>query len=192
MLQALRRFRVVVFVVISSLLVPLAYLGLLQASGNFHEVLPGQFYRAAQLSPQYLDAQIKRFGIKTVLNLRGRLDGEKWYRDELKVTEARSVRQIDFGMSPRQRLSRESAVELVKLMRDAAKPILVHCRSGADRTGLATVIYLNQIAGMDEEQAEAQLSMRFGHFGIPLLSPTYAMDESWEDLEQMFGVKDRT
>lgn len=190
--QVLRRFRVVLFVLISTVLGSLAHLGFLQASGNFHEVLPGQFYRAAQLSPQYLDAQIKRFGIKTVLNLRGKLDGEQWYRDQLKVTEARGVRQIDFAMSADQRLTRERAIELVKLMRDAAKPILVHCRSGADRTGLATVIYLNQVAGMDEEQAEAQLSMRFGHIGIPVLSPTYAMDESWEDLEQLFGVKDRT
>ncbi len=69
------------------------------------------------------------------------------------------------------------------ILKDAKHPILIHCRSGADRTGLASVIYLAKVAKVDEEVAERQLSVRYGHIGIPLLSPTYAMDESWEALE---------
>lgn len=47
-------------------------------------------------------------------------------------------------------------------MRDAPKPILVHCLSGADRTGLASVMYSQQIANMKEDVAGRQLSFAFG------------------------------
>ena len=78
-------------------------------------------------------------------------------------------------------------VRLVALMRDAPKPLLIHCRAGADRSGLAASLYLAAIDGAGEERAEAQLSFRFGHIGIPWLSETYAMDETWEALETWLG-----
>ena len=52
-----------------------------------------------------------------------------------------------------------------------------------------SAIYLQQIAGDDEKKAEGQLSILYGHLGIPYLSSTYAMDESWEQLEKRFGLK---
>lgn len=84
-------------------------------------------------------------------------------------------------------LGGDEARQLATLLRDAPKPLLIHCRSGSDRTGLASAIYLNQVANIDQETAERQLSLRFGHIGIPLVSPTYAMDESWERLEKSFA-----
>ena len=69
------------------------------------------------------------------------------------------------------------------LCHDAPRPILIHCRSGADRTGLASVVYLARVAHADEETAERQLSIRYGHFAVPFFSSAYAMDESWEDME---------
>jgi hypothetical protein len=42
---------------------------------------------------------------------------------------------------------------------------------------------------MDEETAEGQLSIYFGHIGIPYLSSAYAMDESWEILEDHWARK---
>ena len=42
---------------------------------------------------------------------------------------------------------------------------------------------------MDEETAEWQLTPIYGHFGIPFLSPSFAMDETWEELEPLFGIE---
>ncbi|MFN3444028.1 MAG: hypothetical protein ACK4Z3_16590, partial [Rhizobium rosettiformans] len=78
-----------------------AYVGLLILSGNFHEVLPGQFYRSAQLSGERLGAEIDRYGIKTVINLRGENPGKDWYDDEIAATAAHGARHVDFGMSAR-------------------------------------------------------------------------------------------
>ncbi|MFD2031462.1 tyrosine-protein phosphatase [Ancylobacter dichloromethanicus] len=50
-------------------------------------------------------------------------------------------------------------------MKDAKKPILIHCQAGADRSGLASALYLAAIKkNSAEAEAEAQLSIRYGHF----------------------------
>ncbi|MBB5277160.1 protein tyrosine/serine phosphatase [Rhizobium rosettiformans] len=164
-----------------------AYVGLLILSGNFHEVLPGQFYRSAQLSGERLGAEIDRYGIKTVINLRGENPGKDWYDDEIAATAAHGARHVDFGMSARKDLTAERTQELLSILKTAEQPILVHCMSGADRTGLASVIFLQQVAGVDEEEAEWQLSPLYGHINLPFLA-AYAMDDSWEALEKVIGL----
>ncbi|MCS4093578.1 dual specificity protein phosphatase family protein [Rhizobium sp. BK176] len=160
-----------------------AYPAYLQLSGNFHTVVEGEFYRSAQPSPQQLEAYVRDYGIKTVINLRARGDKGSWYAAEVGTTERLGVTHVDFPMSASKVLTLDRADELMKLMASLPKPILVHCQAGADRTGLASAIYSTRIAGRDEEAAERQLSFYFGHVGIPRLSAAYAMDESWEDLE---------
>lgn len=167
----------------------LAFQQVLRLSGNFHTVVPDQFYRSSQLSPTALEGYVQRYGVKTIINLRGAEPNKKWYRDEKQVADSLGVTMVDFGMSATRLLSADRAAQLVAIMKDAQKPILVHCLDGADRTGLVSVIYASQVAGEDDKTAERQLSTRYGHFGIPLLSPTFAMDTSWEDLETFFGVE---
>lgn len=68
-------------------------------------------------------------------------------------------------------------------MASVPKPILIHCRSGADRSGLAAALYVSKVAGLDNAKAEAQLSFYYGHVGIPVVSAAYAMDKSLKDIE---------
>lgn len=46
------------------------YMGINQISGNFHEVIPGELYRSAQPGSAVIDEAVKRYGIKTIVNLR--------------------------------------------------------------------------------------------------------------------------
>jgi len=163
------------------------YLGFLRASGNFHEVLPGQLYRSAQPTPGQLARYIQRYGIKTVINLRGPSE-QKWYRDEVATTSRLAIQHLDFRMTASRQLSDGESEELIALMKDAPKPLLIHCKAGADRTGLASVIYLQQVAGVDEETAEWQLSPLYGHVALPFLR-AYAMDRSWLSLEHLLGIE---
>lgn len=166
----------------------LLYIGVLQFSGNFHEVIAGQLYRSSQLSDKQLWQYVQANGIKTIINLRGENDGSSWYQRERAVSEKLGVQHVDFGMSAYKELTPARVAQLIQIMREAPKPILIHCKSGADRTGLASAIYVNRIAGMDEDTAERQLSIRFGHLGIPFLSSAYAMDRSWEKIENEHPV----
>lgn len=163
------------------------YLGVLQLTGNFHEVLPRELYRSAQPSAADIAIYARQYAIKTIVNLRGK-SKEGWYRQEVDAANRAGIAHIDFRLSASKKVSPDEVRQLVALLQDAPKPILIHCQAGADRTGLASMIYLQQIAGADEETAERQLSVRYGHIGIPYISAAFAMDESWEDFEKIiFG-----
>jgi protein tyrosine/serine phosphatase len=165
------------------------YLGYLQWSGNFHTVIAGKFYRSAQPSAQQIASYVRANGIRTIINLRGADEGKSWYRDEIETSKALGVNHVDFKMASSKILTPDRAEELLDILRTAQKPIWIHCQSGADRTGLISVMYSNQVAGVAEETAEEQLSIWYGHVGIPFLSKTYAMDESWHMLEKKLNIE---
>lgn len=153
--------------------------------GNVHAVVPGEFYRSAQLSQAQLEAMRAHYGIKSIINLRGENKGTAWYDSELEASQHLGIKHMDFRMKSSRTLDYQHAQELVKMMRDAPKPLLVHCAAGADRTGLASALYLAEIKE-DEKSAESQLSLRYGH--IPFLwSRTQAMDNTFEYLEPAMG-----
>lgn len=165
-----------------------AYLAVRQAAGNFGVVVAGEVYRSNQPSADELATYAAERGIRSVLNLRGAADGQEWYEAERLAARRLDIRLIDFPMSADERLPRDRFRDLVTLMRDAPKPLLIHCRSGSDRTGLAAVIYLLAIAHADEAVAERQLSIRYGHFSVPWLSDAWPMDVSWEEIETWMGI----
>ena len=164
-----------------------AYAGYLQITGNFHSVIDGQFYRSAQPTSEDLASYVRTHGIKTVINLRGKHPGAAWYDDEVKTAQELGLTHIDFGMSSSKLISPDKAERLVELMASAPKPILIHCLSGADRSGLASSLYVRKIAGLDAASAAGQLSFYYGHVGIPVVSTAYAMDRSWDDIEARDG-----
>lgn len=164
-----------------------AYLGGLQIFGNFHEVLPGELYRSAQFTPERLAEYQDAVGIRSIVNLRGQNPGTSWYDEEVRASKKFGIAHYDFRMSASRHLSQKQASELVALLRSVPKPVLIHCQGGADRSGLASALYLAAIAHADESAAEGQISIFYGHIGIPYLSSTYAMDESWESLEPWLG-----
>jgi protein tyrosine/serine phosphatase len=159
-----------------------AFLGFLQLTGNFNAVVPGEFYRSAQLTPAQLSEYAGAYKIRTVINLRGDNKGRLWYDAEVKESDHLGIAHVDFGMSARQELTQAQAIALIALMEKAAKPLLIHCKDGADRAGLASALYLAVVKRADPKVAEAQLSFRYGHISLPLI-PEYAMERSFEALE---------
>ncbi len=164
----------------------LSYLVTLQLAGNFHTVIAGELYRSAQPSAKDIALYKEKYGIRSIVNLRGESTGADWYDAEVAQSERLGIQHVDFAMASSDHISLDKANRLVAILRDAPKPLLIHCHSGADRTGLASVIYLQQIAKVEEETAELQLTPLYGHLALPYLSSTFAMDESWEDLEETY------
>ncbi len=155
------------------------YLGLLQIRGNFHTVAAGKLYRSAQPSAGDLAAYAQTFGIKSVINLRGRHPGEPWYEDEMRAANELGLYHIDFALSARRELTGAQLLGLEKALRDAPAPILIHCKSGADRTGLAAALYVLEIQHLPVAAAAAQLSLVYGHFPY-FGSRSAAMDRTFE------------
>ena len=172
-----------------AILVGLAsYLWAIQASGNFATVVAGEVYRSNQVTPDRMRAYRDQHGIRTILNLRGPNPNADWYKLEVEAARSLGIRLIDFGLSAQHELTDAELADLTVILKNAPKPLLIHCRSCADRTGLASVIYQAVISGIEEDRAEQQLSLRFGHFSVPLLSQAWPMDQTWERAERLYGI----
>jgi protein tyrosine/serine phosphatase len=155
-----------------------AYLGAIQYEGNFHTVAPGALYRSGQLNKSQLYTLIGSNHIKSILNLRGAHPGDAWYDDELSMSTALGIKHYDYAISSGRMLTAKQIAELLSLVETAPKPLLVHCRAGADRSGLISALYRFVEEGASARDADRQLSLLYGHFPY-LWSRTGAMDESF-------------
>lgn len=128
---------------------------------NRHRVSE-RMWRSAQLSP----AQVRRVadqGIRTILNLRGRRDCAS-YLMEVEACRRYGVTMIDFSAYSREAPEKEVLRGAAELFKRIEYPALMHCKSGADRAGLMSALFLLIHEGRPVEEAQRQLSWRYGHF----------------------------
>jgi len=106
---------------------------------NFHEVSEG-FYRSAQLTPGKLKTCISRYGIKTVVNLRGVRSNCRLLALEEEVCKKLGVKLIHMRLLSREYPHVSHIAELHELITNNTEPILMHCKGGADRAGLVSTL----------------------------------------------------
>lgn len=129
---------------------------------NFAAVEPGRLYRSNHPTPGKLAAFTRRVGLRSLINLRGQAKNgsDALSRD----TAARlGLDFYDMALESRGAPQRDRILRLAEIYRTMQAPALIHCKSGADRAGLAAGLYV-LIHGGSSAQALAQLSLRFGHF----------------------------
>jgi protein tyrosine phosphatase (PTP) superfamily phosphohydrolase (DUF442 family) len=146
---------------------------------NFDAVSEGQVYRCAQLDAAGLTQMVQEHGIKSILNLRGGVSADGWYQAETNVAHQLGVQHYDYELSASSELTDAQLDELVAMLRNAPKPLLVHCKSGADRTGLVGALYLYSLEGKSAETADHELNMLRGHVPYLFWQDTVAMDHSF-------------
>ena len=118
-------------------------------------------WRSAQPAPHNL-AWFKRAGVKTIVNLRGkRLCGG--YRLEEAACRRLGLTLVDFAVRSRASPSLMELRGAKELFERLECPVLMHCKSGADRAGLMSVLYMHFVEGQPIEEAIGQLSLRYGH-----------------------------
>jgi hypothetical protein len=133
---------------------------------NFHTMIAGKVYRGAQPGAADLDAIIPRYHIQTVINLRGNCDPLDWYQEECRAVQKWGISQEDICFSSGRLPSTGEVHRLVEVLDGSSYPIFFHCRRGADRTGLASAIYLLLKTDATLVQARGQMNMRYGHFAL--------------------------
>jgi len=128
---------------------------------NFHTVVAGQVYRAAQPDGPKLTRWIHKYGLRTVVNLRGPRPTQD-YKDEAAAAQAAGATlvPVNFPDQP----SASQMVKLIEILEKSRRPMLLHCRAGADRTGIASALAAMLYGGADFEQAERQVSWQYLHF----------------------------
>ncbi len=128
---------------------------------NFHPVADG-VYRSNQPTHERF-VKLKAMGIKTILNLRGASDAAHH------LVEAESCRDLGLSLVNVTLLARyaapaEDILKTIEAFRTIEKPFVLHCKSGADRAGFASAIYLLVIEGRPLEEARRMLSAKYIHF----------------------------
>ena len=154
------------------------YWGVLQYQGNLHAVRAGELYRSAQLSGRELKAAATEYHIKSVLNLRGAHAGQPWYDEEIAAAGELGLAHYDVPLSAKRFVTAQEIAAILDIVRRAPKPLLIHCKSGADRTGLVAALYRFVVDGASPAAADRELSLVYGHFPY-LWSRSGAMDDSF-------------
>ena len=183
----MKRWQIILIIILSTLFVVR-----MLVKNNFHEVVPGEIYRSAQLSAGTLEKVVEEHGIQTVVSLRRPTLEKSWYKNEKAVAKSLGVAHYDIAMdltfSPRI----DHLLELRNLLEDAPKPLLVHCKAGADRTGLAAVMAKLLDGSSSLEEARAQVSWRYhvvrnDSLGIPF----FDIYKTWLESSGLVHSKDQ-
>ncbi len=129
---------------------------------NLAEVVPGRLYRSNHPTPARLAKAKRRLGLRTLINLRGH---RQCGSDALSRAAAQSLglAHHDMAFESRGAPHRERILRFAELYANLQTPALMHCKSGADRAGLAAGLAV-MLEGGTAAQALVQLSWRFGHF----------------------------
>ncbi len=135
---------------------------------NFGVVEPGQVYRSAQPDGE-LGAWIEVRGIKSILNLRGGAPTDRFYREELRTANEHGVLFYDIPLSATRRPCRRELLAVAEVLEKAPYPLLIHCKQGADRTGLATSMYY--MLRRNEGPVEAERGFSLEHAHLPMFGP---------------------
>ena len=109
----------------------------------------GRVYQSGEFAPDKLREEVRRLGIRTVIDLREPPEAAQRERQALATTGVRYV-NLPTAWEPKP----GSIDRFVEMMRDpAVYPVLIHCKHGTGRSVLFSAIYRVEFEGWDNERA---------------------------------------
>lgn len=128
---------------------------------NLHRISP-EMWRSNQPSPRQVLAHAKERGVRTILNLRGP-STQGYYLLEKEACAEADIELIDFQVFSRDPPTREAIFSARDLFDRIEYPALMHCKSGADRAGIMSVLYKLLRQRTSFAEAAEQLSGKYLH-----------------------------
>lgn len=131
---------------------------------HWDEVKRGVLYRSGQLTPDQLTEAVRRYNIRTVINLQR--PGEEMAA-ERSLSGRLGVDFVNLPM-PGDGLGEEWEFrEILKILDDPERrPALVHCARGTCRTGASVAFYRFERDGWTPEDVAAELKRQTYHYGL--------------------------
>ena len=120
----LRRMLAALAVLIGALV---AYAGYTIHNANFHAIVSGEAYRSGQMDAAQLSRFIQAYGIKSIINLRG-TNAPVLYQGEMETAKRLGVQHYDFSLSAIDEITVPQMDEIIRTLRAAPKPVLIHSR----------------------------------------------------------------
>ncbi len=126
---------------------------------NMDEIAPGVWRSNQPTHARFIE--IKAMGIRSVLNLRGTAEQPR-FLFEKESCEALGLTLVSVMLHARKPPAKDQVLKLFEAFRTLERPFLMHCKSGADRAGFASALYL-LAQGATVAQARRHLSFRYLH-----------------------------
>ena len=134
-------------------------------ANNLHAVEEHRVYRAAQPDWYHLRTWIWRYDLETVVRLRGGDAEDEDWGDETDEVKAAGIDFVQVPLSATRFPDKAQLLNLCEVFDGARYPLLLHCRAGADRAGMASAIYV-LMRTSDLALAREQLALLpYGHTG---------------------------
>lgn len=157
---------------------------------NLHQI-SHEMWRSNQPNPRQIEDHVRLRGIRTIINLRGP-STRGYYLLEKEACEKAGVELIDFQVFSRDTPTVDAIFGAKALFERINYPALMHCKSGADRAGLMSALYMIFRQGQPVSVAASQLSKKYLHmregktglldaFFEDYLAPASHHDMSFED-----------
>ena len=129
---------------------------------NLHSI-DGKMFRCSQPSPKQLKTFKEKYSFKTILNLRGE-NGLSAYNLEKKTCQDLNLTLVNFRAYSRNPPEFHEIQKLTKIFNDIDYPALMHCKSGADRTGVVAALYrILHLKESVEKSFKKELHWKYGH-----------------------------
>jgi len=151
---------------------------------NFHQVCD-EVYRANQPSPAHLQSYRDK-GIKAVLNLRG-FAQQSYALFEEDSCKKLGLELISIPLSSSSAPQPEKLLEIIGIIEKIPKPFVLHCKSGADRAGLVSALYLIVIKKLSVAEAKKQLSFKYLHLDF---TKTGILDYIFDVFSERLKIED--
>ncbi|MEO1660229.1 MAG: protein tyrosine phosphatase [Pseudomonadota bacterium] len=161
--------------------------GFLRESFQNLHAISDEMWRSNQPNPRQIEEHVRRRGIKTILNLRG-VSTRGYYLLEKEACAANGVELIDFQVFSRDTPTVEKILEAKALFDRIEYPALMHCKSGADRAGLMSVLYVIFRLGEPVSVAVRQLSKTYLHMREGKTGLLDAFFEAYLEAEKERGI----
>ncbi|MDF7674082.1 tyrosine-protein phosphatase [Acetobacteraceae bacterium ESL0709] len=132
------------------------------AWSNLAPVIKGKIWRCNHPTPRRIKFLQKELGLRSIINLRGH---RQCGSDALgrAYCETHDLPYIDMAFESRNAPHRDRILKFYEIYQTLPTPALLHCKSGADRAGLASGLVI-LFEGGTASEALQQLHWKFLHF----------------------------
>jgi protein tyrosine/serine phosphatase len=161
--------------------------GIVRILFNNRHRISRDVWRSAQPAPHHISWAAKK-GIRTIVNLRGpeQSFGTRWL--EQRACDRHGIVLADLRLRSRAAPTRAEFQSIKDTLENVEFPILVHCKSGADRAGLMSVMVRHFHDGVPIREAIDQLSLRYGHIRSADTGVIDAVFDRYLEAEAQTGI----